>query len=93
MLVPLRCFLSPLFRCVCVGQDLFPGLNERPPHAEILTRAFDMLLPAIDPEEQVGKGPASQESEEGEEGDVRGADSDEVRLLPSRLCPTTPCTT
>ena len=29
-------------------QDLFPGLNERPPHAEILTQAFDVSLPAID---------------------------------------------
>ena len=69
-----------------LAQDLFPGLNERPPHAEILTRAFDMQLPAIDgPGGSDPAKPSAAEEEEGEGVDARAAESDEVcGCLPAR---------
>ena len=32
----------------CPAQNLIHGLNDRPPHVDILTRAFDTALPGID---------------------------------------------
>ena len=66
-------------------QDLFPGLNERPPHAEILTQALDVALPAIDLPVAPKRAPLREEdgtvdalaSPEGETADA-GANSDEV---------------
>lgn len=65
-------------------KDLFPGLNERPPHAEILTQALDVALPAIDLPVAPKRAPLREEddtvdalaSPEGETADT-GANSDE----------------
>lgn len=46
-------------------RDLIPGLNERPPHAEIRTRAFDTMLPviSIEQETKTTEAPAADDNE------------------------------
>mmetsp|Transcript_10565 Transcript_10565/g.36866 ORF Transcript_10565/g.36866 Transcript_10565/m.36866 type:complete len:1028 (-) Transcript_10565:220-3303(-) len=54
-------------------RDLIPGLNERPPHADIRTRAFDTMLPVITLERSGAAGGADTGA--GSSGEASGASS------------------
>ena len=56
---------------------MIPGLNERPPHAEILTRAFDMQLPVIDVVDAVVDDRAGSDDDDDGDGAAAMPDSDE----------------